>query len=97
VVVEALDGAADKKMVVEAYMNSGKLVVAASGIAGCGGSDAITIRRIRDKFFLVGDLSSEAAPELPPMAPRVNVAAAKQADVILDFFLKNSEGRVHDD
>ena len=97
VVVEALDGAADKKMVVEAYMNSGKLVVAASGIAGCGGSDAITIRRIRDNFFLVGDLSSEAAPELPPMAPRVNVAAAKQADVILDFFLKNSEGRVHDD
>ncbi|MBM4272784.1 MAG: sulfur carrier protein ThiS adenylyltransferase ThiF [Deltaproteobacteria bacterium] len=97
VVVEALDGAADKKMVVEAYMNSGKLVVAASGIAGWGESDAITIHRIRDNFFLVGDLSSEAAPGLPPMAPRVNIAAAKQADVILTYFLRNPDRGLHND
>lgn len=91
-VVEALDDAADKKMVVEAFMNSGKLVVAASGIAGWGGSDSITIHRIKDNFFLVGDLQSEVAPERPPMAPGVTIAAAKQADVILDYFLKNPDG-----
>ncbi len=92
VVVEALDGAADKKMVAEAYMNSGKLVVAASGLAGWGGSDDITIHCIKDKFFLVGDLVSGIAPDRPPLAPRVNVAAAKQADVILSYFLGNPGG-----
>jgi len=92
VVVEALDGATDKRLVAEAYMNSGKLVVAASGIAGWGRIDDITVHRIKDNFFLVGDLTSETAPDLPPLAPRVNVAAAKQADVIVSYVLGNAAG-----
>jgi sulfur carrier protein ThiS adenylyltransferase len=96
VVVEALDGAADKKMVAETYMNSRKLIVAASGIAGWGRSDDITIRRIRNNFYMVGDLTSESAPACPPIAPRVNVAAAKQADVIVSYVLENPRGGKHD-
>lgn len=96
VVVEALDGAADKKMVAETYMNSRKLIVAASGIAGWGRSDDITIRRIRNNFYMVGDLTSESASACPPIAPRVNVAAAKQADVILSYVLENPRGGKHD-
>lgn len=96
VVVEALDSAADKRMVVEAYMHSGKLLVAASGIAGWGRSDNITVHRIKDNFFLVGDLTSETAPDCPPLAPRVNVAAAKQADVIVSYVLKNTAGGNYD-
>ena len=92
VVVEALDGAADKRMIAEAYMHSGKLVVAASGIAGWGRSDDITVRRIKDNFFLVGDLASETTSYCPPLAPRVNVAAAKQADVIVSYILENGGG-----
>lgn len=95
VVVEALDGAADKRMVVEAYMHSDKLVVAASGLAGWGRSDDITVHRIKNNFYLVGDMASETAPDRPPMAPRVNVAAAKQADVILSYFLDNPTGGDH--
>ncbi len=96
VVVEAFDGAVYKKMLVEAYMNSGKLVVSASGLAGWGRSDDITVHRIRDNFYLVGDLMSAVSADLPPMAPRVTVAAAKQADVILNYFMKNINGGDHD-
>jgi len=87
VVVEALDRAEFKRMVVEAYLDAGKLLVAASGLAGWGRSDQIKVHRIKENFYLVGDLVSEAGPGLPALAPGVNVAAAKQADVILSCFL----------
>jgi len=86
-VVEALDRAEHKRMVVEAYMNSGKLLVAASGLAGWGRSDSIKIHRVKDNFYLVGDLVSGVGPGCPALAPGVNVAAAKQADVVLSFFI----------
>ncbi|MCL6634621.1 MAG: ThiF family adenylyltransferase, partial [Peptococcaceae bacterium] len=91
VVVEALDRAEYKRMLVEAYLDSGKLLVAASGLAGWGRSDGIKVRRVKENFYLVGDLVSEAGPDCPALAPRVNVAAAKQADVILSYFLGNPE------
>ncbi len=87
VVVEALDRAEYKKLVVEAYMGTGKLLVAASGLAGWGRSDGIKIHKVKDNFYLVGDLVSEAGPGCPALAPGVNVAAAKQADVVLSYFL----------
>jgi sulfur carrier protein ThiS adenylyltransferase len=93
-VVEALDDAAYKRMVVEALMDSGKLLVAASGLAGFGRSDGIKVRRVRDNLYLVGDMASEAGPGLPALAPGVNVAAAKQADVVLNYFLLNPDGGI---
>ncbi|KUK81148.1 MAG: Thiamine biosynthesis protein ThiF, partial [Pelotomaculum thermopropionicum] len=94
-VVEAMDKAENKKMLVERFMNSDKLLVAASGLAGWGRSDRIKIRRVRDNFYLVGDLETETGPHCPVLAPGVNVAAAKQADVVLSYFLKTfSEGGV---
>ncbi|NPV26545.1 MAG: sulfur carrier protein ThiS adenylyltransferase ThiF [Firmicutes bacterium] len=87
VVVEALDRPEYKKMVVETYLNAGPLLVAASGLAGWGRSDNIKVHQLKDKFYLIGDLVSEAGPTCPALAPGVNVAAAKQADVILNHFL----------
>lgn len=87
-VVEALDRPEYKKMVIEAYLNSDKLLVAASGLAGWGRSEDIKTRRVKEKFYLVGDLVSEAGPGLPILAPGANVAAAKQADIVLSYFLK---------
>lgn len=91
-VVEALDLAEYKKLLVEAYLGTGKLLVAASGLAGCGLSDGIRTRRVRENFYLVGDLVSEAGPGRPALAPGVNVAAAKQADVVLSYFLGTPPG-----
>jgi len=88
VVVEALDNVRSKKILVEACLDSDKLLVAVSGLAGWGKSDGIKIHRIKDNFYIVGDMMSEAGPGCPPLAPGVNVAAAKQADVVLSYFLK---------
>lgn len=97
VVVEALDRAEYKKMLVEANMNSGKLLVAASGLAGWGRSDGIRIHRVKEHFFIVGDLVSGAGPGCPALAPGVNVAAAKQADVVLSYYLEHQDGGESDD
>ena len=87
VVVEAFDSPASKRLIAEAYSRSGKLLVAASGLAGWGDNDRIKVRRIHSRFFLVGDLTSGIEGGLPPMAPRVMIAAAKQADIVLGWAL----------
>jgi sulfur carrier protein ThiS adenylyltransferase len=92
VVVEAFDGVVNKKLLVETYYASGKLLVAASGVAGWGNSDLIKVTKIHDRFYLVGDQVSEVSETMPPMAPRVNIVAAKQADLILSYVL-NGCGR----
>ena len=91
-VVEALDQAESKRMLVEATMNSDKLLVAASGLAGWGRIDDIKVHRVKDNFYLVGDLVSEVGYGCPVLAPGVNVAAAKQADVVLSYFLGHQYG-----
>ena len=90
VIVEAFDQARYKKMIVEHYIHSDKLIVSASGIAGWSNGDDLLTHKIRDNFYLVGDLSSEAGKELPPCAPRVNIAAAKQANIILDYIVRGA-------
>ena len=91
IIVEAFDQAYYKKMLVEQYINTDKLVVSASGIAGWGNSDEIKVHKIKEKLYVIGDLSSEVSKELPPCAPRVSIAAAKQGDIILDYVLKGGK------
>lgn len=87
IIVEAFDQARDKKMIIETYAGSEKLLVSASGIAGWGNSDDIIIHRAGKNFILIGDLVSETSDSLPPASPRVGIAAAKQADVILSHVI----------
>ncbi|MFZ5427116.1 MAG: sulfur carrier protein ThiS adenylyltransferase ThiF [Thermodesulfobacteriota bacterium] len=84
-VVEAFDSAACKRMIVEALLGTDTFLVAASGLAGCGDADRIVTRKVKDNFHMVGDLVSEARPDCPPLAPCVTIAAAKQADLILEW------------
>lgn len=87
VVIEALDNPEYKRLVVETYLNSQKLLVAVSGLAGWGTSEQIKIRKLKEHFYLVGDLVSGVSKEQPPVAPGVVVAAAKQADIVLSYVL----------
>ena len=84
VVVECLDRAEAKSMLVSGLLPSGKLIVSASGLGGFGSSDDIKIRRLKKNLVLIGDLSSDIEKS-PALSPRVSVAAAKQADVVLEF------------
>jgi sulfur carrier protein ThiS adenylyltransferase len=89
IVVEAFDRAECKKMMVEEYINSNKFLISASGLAGWGNSDAIKIHKIKEKFYIVGDLETGVSEDKPPISPRVNIAAAKQADVILTYVVES--------
>lgn len=91
VIVEAFDKVEYKTMIVETYYSSDKLLVAASGLAGCGDSDDIKVKKVHDRFYIVGDCISEISENRPPLSPRVNIAAAKQADIILSCFYKEKQ------
>lgn len=80
IVVEAVDNADTKRMVVEMLLDAGHTVVSASGMAGWGED----MRRKRmGKLTVVGDFVSAVGPNAPAMGPRVMMAAAMQADEVL--------------
>jgi sulfur carrier protein ThiS adenylyltransferase len=91
VVVEAFDTAECKAMLVNLFLDSQKLVVSASGVAGFGDSNRIITRKVRDNFYIIGDGSSDTGLGVKPYAPCVAVAAAKQADVVLEWVLSRVE------
>lgn len=86
IVVEAFDKARYKSMLVTKLLPIKKLVVSASGLAGVGRNDDIQVHRIKENFVLIGDLTT-GVESAPPLSPRVNIAAAKQADVVLEYLM----------
>ena len=84
VVAECLDTAEGKSMLVSEMLRLKKFIVSASGLGGIGSSDDIQVHKIREGLIMVGDLKSDIA-KWPALAPRVSIAAAKQADVILEY------------
>jgi len=61
--------------------------VAVSGLAGLGDPNAIRTRRVRERFWLVGDGVAAAGPGQGLMAPRVMLAAGHQATCIARLLL----------
>lgn len=86
VVVEAVDDAATKRMLAETLMEAGCPVVCASGMGGWGGPP-MRERHLGESMVVVGDFTNEVGPGLPPLAPRVVMAAAMQADAVLGRLL----------
>lgn len=89
VIVEAVDGADTKAMIVGACMDSlpGVPLVTASGLAGLDSANAIVTERMADDLYLVGDLTSDVRDGLPLFASRVMVAAAHQAHAAIRCLL----------
>ncbi|MHB1651813.1 MAG: sulfur carrier protein ThiS adenylyltransferase ThiF [Desulfitobacteriaceae bacterium] len=88
--VEAFDKPAAKKMFVESALKLGKKIVSASGLAGWDNADALTTTFLRSDWAVVGDHSTAVGAENPPLSPRVGVAAAKEADIVLTWTLGGS-------
>lgn len=88
IVVEALDKAEYKKILIERLLPTKKFIVSASGLCGYGKSDDLRINVLKKNLVLIGDLKSDNA-NFAPLSPRVNIAAAKQADVVLEYVLKH--------
>lgn len=87
VVVEGFDGAGDKKMLMEAFAGSQKMVVSASGVAGIE-LEGISVRRLGN-CHIVGDFKTEAGDD-NLYAPKVIMVAAVMSRIVLSCCLTGS-------
>jgi sulfur carrier protein ThiS adenylyltransferase len=89
IIIEAFDLPEMKAMLVDTVLEQlpKTVVVAASGMAGYGDSNNIITRKVSERFYLVGDGSSEARPGSGLMAPRVAVCAGHQANLAVQLIL----------
>ncbi|MGE5740542.1 MAG: sulfur carrier protein ThiS adenylyltransferase ThiF [Candidatus Aminicenantes bacterium RBG_16_66_30] len=89
VLVEAFDKAEAKEMLIEASLSKfpGRPIVAASGLAGYGCNSKIRSRRLRN-LYVCGDESSQCPKRVSPMAPRVALVAAMQANQVVELLAK---------
>jgi len=83
-VAECLDTPEAKSMLVSELMKMKIFTVTVSGLGGIGASDEIKTHRLKDNLVMIGDLRSDICSK-PALSPRVNIAAAKQADVVLEY------------
>lgn len=90
IIVEAFDKSEMKEMLIESVSKflPGVPLVIGSGLAGWGGNNEIGSRKIDDCLYICGDESHEVGDELPPLAPRVNIVANMQANIVLEILLK---------
>lgn len=94
IICEAFDNPEAKAMLVNGILETypEKFMVAASGMAGFGASNAIHTRRIAKRFYLCGDEVTQPSYGKGLMAPRVAVCAAHEANLITEYIIT---GMVH--
>jgi len=87
-IIEAFDRADMKLMIIETVSERfpDKFIIAASGLAGYGENNSLRTRRL-GSLFICGDEISEVSADLPPLAPRVSIVAAMQANQALEIIL----------
>jgi len=95
IIVEAFDTSECKADLVNwVLLHTDKRVVAASGVAGYGFSNTIMTRRIRERFYLVGDLVSSVRDGQSLVAPRVALAAAHQANCVISLIMNQPDSTI---
>jgi len=89
VLVEAFDSAEAKAMIAESYHEAfpQRPLVMASGMAGYYTGNTVRSHRLGAATWVVGDLEHAAEPGVGLMAPRVLIAAAHQANLVLRLIL----------
>lgn len=89
VLVEAFDRAEAKEMIIETSLARfpGRPIVAASGLAGYGMNRKLRTRRLGN-LYICGDEESQCPKGVSPMAPRVALVAAMQANLVVELLIK---------
>ncbi len=92
-ICEAFDRPEEKAMLVNGILEHfpEKTVIAASGMAGYGKSNAIKTRKISSRFYLCGDETTDSSLGTGLMAPRVALCAAHQANLVIQLILEGHE------
>lgn len=89
IIIEAFDKAEEKSKIAGFVLTHfrDKPFIAASGVAGYGDTQEISIKKIKENFYIVGDFKTEASMGMGLMAPRVSVAANSQANLAVRILL----------
>jgi len=89
VVVEAVDTAATKAMIVDVCTRSLPDIplVTASGLAGYDSANRIVTEQLAENLFVVGDLESDIRDGHSLLATRVMVASAHEAHAVIRLLL----------
>ncbi len=92
VIVEAFDLSGMKQMIIETVTTKfpDKPLVIGNGMAGWGFSNSIKTEKLDKNIYVCGDGVNEISKELPPLAPRVGIAAHMQANTVLNILLGNT-------
>ncbi|MCE3038746.1 thiamine biosynthesis protein ThiF [Helicobacter anatolicus] len=93
IVCEAFDSAIAKAILIKNLHKFFKdtILICGSGLAGYGDSNSIQTRKIANNFYMCGDLKSEAKVGRGLMAPRVNICAGHQANLVLELLAEAYE------
>ncbi len=88
VMVEAFDRAEMKQIIIEKFQTEKPEIplIVGNGMAGWGNSNDMKVQQYGN-LYICGDGVSEVADNLPPIAPRVNICAAMEANVVLSILL----------
>ena len=91
IVCEAFDGAQAKAMIAQNFHKfyPDKILICASGLAGYGDSNSIQTRKIAKNFYVCGDLINGAKVGNGLMAPRVNICAGHQSNLVLELLARD--------
>jgi len=89
IVCECFDAAENKAALVTALRAQMPdcIIVAASGLAGCGSARSIITRSVSANLYVVGDMHSDSDSGLGLFAPRVGIVASMQAHVAMQLIL----------
>lgn len=83
VIVEAFDQASEKTMLIDSFLqhNTNKYLVSASGMGGLESSNLMKTVKFGKNVYVCGDFSNDF--NLGVMAPRVTLAAAHEANMVI--------------
>ncbi|WMI80574.1 sulfur carrier protein ThiS adenylyltransferase ThiF [Anaerotignum sp. MB30-C6] len=89
IVCEAFDQAENKAMLVNTILQHcpNIKIVSGSGMGGYGSSNEIGTKKVMNNFYICGDLVSGIEKNYGLMAPRVQLCASHQANMILRLLL----------
>lgn len=83
IIIEAFDLGEYKSMLIEEMMQTGKTIIAASGIADYD-IEHLQIKKLNSQLYVVGDFS-KGIENYPTYSHKVNMVAAMMAKIVLDL------------
>ena len=84
-ILECVDDASVKSLIVRYALNNGKTIIATSGVCETCIEYPIKVERKFDKFYLIGDGITDVNNGNRPFSAKISAIAAYQADILISL------------